>query len=109
MPYQELSEELVEELDEVMDSHEIRFSGEREELYGALVEAVRRDFALSGVKARGLTTEIAREQARLGARLAGRPRKGETAEEARMRRAGLDTDEFSICELNSNSTASGNE
>lgn len=99
MPNSELSGELFDEFDEVMLCYGIKLQGDREEFYYALVEAVRRDFALAGVKARGLTSDEAREQARLGARFAGRPRKGETAEEARMRRAGLDTQEILIRDL----------
>lgn len=97
MPQTELSSELVVELDAIMDDYEDdlgRGADCRDELYVSLVEAVRRDFALAGVRARGLTSEQAREQGKLGARLGGRPRAGETPEEARMRRLGLSTGEI---------------
>lgn len=97
MPNQELSSDLEDELDEIMDDYESELadgSGCRDSLYERLIEAVRRDFALAGVRARGMTSEEAREQGRLGARLGGRPRRGETAEEARMRRLGLSTSEI---------------
>lgn len=77
----ELSEELFTEMRGII----VRSTG-MTRVSRALVEelrcAVLRDFSLAGVRARGLTPAELTELGKRG----GRPRRGETAEEARIRR-----------------------
>lgn len=85
MPESEISEELMEDLQLVLVDW---VEGNEQwwpipgDVYERIRLAVLRDFSLAGVRARGATARDFSEMGKLG----GRPRKGETAEEARLRR-----------------------
>ena len=83
MPQSELTDELHNDLCEIIANYGIYFQdGSVEDFFAEVRAAVLRDFSLAGVRARGLTPGDLAQVGRLG----GRPRKGETAEEARARR-----------------------
>lgn len=81
----QVSEELREDLQEVLVEW-VENSGQWWpipcDVYERIRLAVLRDFSLAGVRARGATARDFSEMGKMG----GRPRKGETAEEARLRR-----------------------
>lgn len=83
MPNTELTEDLMAEMEQIIRQY-LRLPSQK--VSPAMLEelrcAVLRDFSLAGVRARGLTPAEFSRQGKLG----GRPRAGETAEEARARR-----------------------